>query len=182
MAGCRPTPRPGVKIDPALAMMTPETAVALAGVKMEAIRKTEVYRRHSEALGLDQFSKNTGLDMRTDVWELLVVFEPTGWVAMARGKFSPGFGGQEPRVIEGAPRTFYKGYTVIGNERASTVFVNSSTALAGAGAGVRSLLDRRSASRGIPPCARCCLAHHGDCGRWQGSVRSGSASEARLKA
>ncbi|MDP2999447.1 MAG: hypothetical protein Q8N47_18305 [Bryobacterales bacterium] len=150
-AGCRSTPQPGVKIDPALAMMTPETAVALAGVKMDAIRKTDVYRRHSEALGLDQFSKDTGLDTRTDVWELLVVFEPSGWVAMARGKFSPGFGGLEPRMLEGAPRTFYKGYTIIGNQQASTVFVNSSTALAGAGAAVRSLLDRRSASRGIPP-------------------------------
>jgi len=150
-AGCRSTPPPGVKIDPALAMMTPETAVALAGVKMDAIRKTEVYRRHREALGLDQFSKDTGLDLQTDVWELLVVFEPPGWVAMARGKFSPGFGGLEPRVLEGAPRTSYKGYTIIGNQQASTVFVNSSTALAGAGAAVRSLLDRRAASRGIPP-------------------------------
>ena len=150
-AGCRSTPPPGVKIDPALAMLTPETAVALAGVKMDAVRKTEVYRRHREALGLDRFSKDTGLDLRTDVWELLVVFEPSGWVAMARGKFSPGFGGTEPRVLEGAPRTAYKGYTIIGNDQASTVFVNSSTALAGAGADVRGLLDRRAASRGIPP-------------------------------
>jgi len=150
-AGCRSTPPPGVKIDPALAVMTPETAVALASVKMDAIRKTEVYRRHRDALDWNWFSKDTGLDPRTDVWELLVVFEPSGWVAMARGKFSPGFGGLEPRVLEGAPRTSYKGYTIIGNEQASTVFVNSSTALAGAGAAVRGLLDRRAASRGIPP-------------------------------
>ena len=150
-AGCRPTPPPGVKIDPALAIMTPETAVALAGVKMDAIRKTEVYRRHREALGLDQFSKDTGLDLQTDVWELLVVFESSGWIAMARGKFSPGFGGMEPRVLAGAPRRSYKGYTIIGDEQASTVFVNSSTALAGAGTAVCGLLDRRAASRGIPP-------------------------------
>jgi hypothetical protein len=149
-AGCRGNPQPAVKIDPALALMVPETAVTLAGVKMDALRATEVYRRFQSAPEWNELFAGTGLDVRTDVWELLLVVEPSGTVILARGKFSPGFGGLEPRVLPGAPRARYKGYTVIGDERASTVFVNSTTALAGSGRGVRSILDRRAASRGIP--------------------------------
>ncbi len=150
-AGCRHKPQPGVKIDPALALMVPETAVALAGVKVEAVRTTQFYKRHADEPALSEFSKITGLDLRKDVWELLLVFEPSGSVVMARGKFSPGFGGLEPQVLEGAPRTPYKGYTIIGNEEASTAFLNSSTAVAGTAHAVRGIIDRRSASRGIPP-------------------------------
>jgi len=149
--GCRPKPQAGPKIDPALATMVPETAVGLAGVKIEAVRATEVYKRFAGGLDLSEFSRTTGLDLKTDVWELLFVYEPPGWVVMARGKFSPGFGGLEPRVLEGAPRTPYKGHTIIGDAQASVVFVNSSTAIAGEGGAVRGILDRRSQSRGIPP-------------------------------
>lgn len=151
VAGCQPKPQPGVKIDPALALMVPETAVTLAGVKMDALRASAIYRRYANAPEWNEFFASTGLDVRTDVWELLFVIEPAGTVALARGKFSPGFGGLEPRVLPGAPRTRYKGYTIIGDERASTVFINSTTALAGSGRAVRSILDRRAASRGIPP-------------------------------
>jgi hypothetical protein len=149
--GCRPTPQPGVKIDPALALLAPETAVMLAGVRMDGLRATEVYRRFANAPEWNGWFAGAGLDVRTDVWELLLVREPSGTVILARGKFSPGFGGLEPRALPGAPRARYQGYTIIGDERASTVFLNSSTAVAGSGRGVRSILDRRAASRGIPP-------------------------------
>jgi hypothetical protein len=148
--GCRPKPRPGVPIDPALALLVPETAAALAGVRMEALRATPVYRRYAQAPAWSAFRARTGLDPRTDVWELLFVVEPSATLVLARGRFSPGFGGLEPRLLPGAPRTTYQGYTIIGDERASTVFVNSSTALAGSGSAVRSVLDRRAASCGVP--------------------------------
>lgn len=173
-AGCRPKPQPGVKIDPALALMVPETAVTLAGVKMDVLRATGVYRRYANAPEWSEFFASTGLDVRTDVWELLFVIEPSGTVALARGKFSPGFGGLEPRVLPGAPRTRYKGYTIIGDERASTVFINSTTALAGSGRAVRSILDRRAASRGIPP------AIEGEIRRLAPGAQIWAASAARI--
>lgn len=150
VAGCRPKPRAAVNVDPALAMLVPETAVALAGVKVEAVRATALYKRHEDELIWSAFSKSTGLDLKKDVWEVLVVFEPSAPVVLARGKFSPGFGGLEPQVLPGAPRTPYKSYTIIGGEQAATAFLNSSTAVAGSGQAVRGIIDRRSDSRGIP--------------------------------
>ncbi|MBI4874158.1 MAG: hypothetical protein HY822_05950 [Acidobacteria bacterium] len=152
-AGCGVRPRAGPKIDPALALMTPPSAVALAGVRMDAVRTTGFYQRHVAARALpflDEFAARTGLNPRTEVWEILFVFEPAGSVALVRGKFSSGFGGLEPRILEGAPRTAYKGYTLIGDEHAAIAFVNSSTAVTGPAPAVRAVLDRRAESRGIP--------------------------------
>jgi hypothetical protein len=152
-AACRARTQPGPRVDPALATLTPQTAVALVGVRMDKIRETAIYKRQVAARNLpelDDFARQTGLDPRTDVWELLFVFDGSDWVALARGRFSPGFGGLEPRVLPGAPRRRYGGFTLIGDEQATTAFINSSTAVAGSGGAVRGILDRRSQSAGIP--------------------------------
>ncbi len=152
---CRGRTQAGPRIDPALATMTPETAVALVGVRMDKVRETPIYKRQVAARNLpevEEFARRTGLDPRTDIFELLFVYEEeTGWVSLVRGRFSPDFGGLEPRVLPGAPRRRYAGYTIIGDEQAATAFVNSSTAVAGNARAVRAILDRRNQSRGIPP-------------------------------
>ncbi|MGB9605159.1 MAG: hypothetical protein ACPL88_04685, partial [Bryobacteraceae bacterium] len=78
----------------------------------------------------------------------LVTSDGKHTLALARGKFAPT--GMEPK-LEGARRMPYKGYTLIGDERASLVFMNSTTAAAGPAPALRALIDRRGRSRGVSP-------------------------------
>lgn len=152
LAGCRGTQSGTVRVDPALAMMAPSDTVLLAGARMDKIRETGVYRRfvaERRFATLDAFVRDTGFDPRQDVWEILAAHTGKYPVLLARGKFSP-TGGLEPRLREGAPRRPYKGYTLIGDERASVAFVNSSTAVVGPAPAVRLVLDERGKSSGIP--------------------------------
>jgi hypothetical protein len=126
--------------------------VVLVGVKADALRSTEFYRRFVLSRPqprLDAFVKRTGLDPRQDIWELLIASDGTSMVAMARGKFSPA--GLEPTLSQsGAQRFPYKGYTLIGSEEAAVVFMNASTALAGPASALRATLDRREADNQPP--------------------------------
>lgn len=145
LSGCTPRSSQIVRIDPALATLIPPDAVALVGVKADALRSTEFYRRWVVARPqprLDEFASRTGLDPRKDIWELLIASDGKSAVAMARGKFSPA--GLEPSLAQaGAQRFAYKGYTLVGSEQAAVVFMNASTALAGPAAALRATLDRR---------------------------------------
>lgn len=152
LPACRQGQSGNVKIDPALAMLVPGDTVMLAGAKLEQIRATGTYRKLIEGRPsslMDRFVRETGFDPGKDVWEVLAVSDGKSGMALARGKFSP-TGGLEPKVREGAPRKPYKGYTLIGDEKSSIVFLNSSTAAAGPAAAVRRLIDTRNQSSGIP--------------------------------
>ncbi len=152
LAACAPRASRTVKIDPALATLIPPDAVVLVGVKADALRSTEFYRRFVLSRPqpqLDDFVKRTGLDPRKDIWELLIASDGKTAVAMARGKFSPA--GLEPTLTQsGAQRFPYKGYTLLGSEEAAVVFMNASTALAGPAPALRATLDRREAGNKPP--------------------------------
>jgi hypothetical protein len=68
---------------------------------------------------------------------------------MLRGKFADM--GLEPRVSrEGAQRLGYKGYTMIGDEQMSVLFLNPTTAVASSTQGLRQIIDNRDKTTGIP--------------------------------
>lgn len=142
-----------MRIDPALASLVPPGAVVLAGVRMDAVRKTGVWQKLALPRGeeaLERFRRQTGLDPRQDLWELLAVSDGRDALVMARGKFTP-TGGLEPRIeIPNARRVPYKGLMLIGSEDASVVFTNSSTAVAGPAAALRAWIDHRGGFTGIP--------------------------------
>ena len=152
LAGCAPRASQTVKIDPALATLIPPDALVLAGVKADTLRSTEFYRRFVLSRPqpqLDDFVKQTGLDPRKDIWELLVASDGKSMLAMARGKFSPA--GLEPTLLQGGAKRFsYKGYTLIGSEEAAVVFMNATTALAGPASALRATLDRRETGAAPP--------------------------------
>ena len=147
-AGCRPADTGSVRVDPALASLVPPDAVFLAGVRLDALRATPAYQKWVAARPrplVDEFARETGLDVRKDLWELLLASDGRSTLVMARGKFGPP--GQEPRLgREGARRMPYKGYTLMGNESAALVFMNTSTAVAGPAPALRSLIDQRDRS------------------------------------
>jgi hypothetical protein len=58
----------------------------------------------------------------------------------------------EPRLEKGGAKRFgYKGYNLIGDEKAAVVFISSSTAAMGPTDSLRFLLDQRGTSKGPPP-------------------------------
>ncbi len=150
-SGCARRASQTITIDPALSSLISPDTVMLVGVKADALRSTEFYRRWVAARPqppLDEFARRTGLDPRKDLRELLVASDGKSAVAMARGKFSPS--GLEPALAQAGARRFtYKGYTLTGTETAAVVFLNDSTAVAGPAAALRATLDRRE--RGPAP-------------------------------
>jgi hypothetical protein len=151
LAGCAPKSVVGPKIDPALATLIPEDTTLLVGTRLESLEKTPVYQKYLADRTfpqIEEFSKQTGLDPKKDLWELLFVSDGKNNILLGRGKFA---NEMEPRLEKGGAKRFgYKGYNLIGDEKAAVVFISSTTAAMGATDSLRFLLDQRGASKGPP--------------------------------
>jgi hypothetical protein len=124
----------------------------LAGARMDAVRKTPFYAKYvagSPQPWLDKFVEETGLDPRKDLSELLIASNGKDAVVIARGKFNESDLSAKVEK-EGAQRIPYKGHTLIGNEHGALLFMNSTTAVAGRPAQLRSIVDQFGRSTGIP--------------------------------
>ncbi len=156
LVSCAPQKRTSVFIDPALEMLVPPDTIFILGASVDKIRDTPVYQRLIKNLDLSQlndFTRRTGVDPRKDLWQVISVSNGKTALFMARGKFSTEM---EPRLqSEGAQRIGYKGYTLLGNEQGAVLFMNTSTAVAGATDQLRQLIDRRGqSSNGLPEALR----------------------------
>ena len=122
-------------VDPALLSMVPADSVVLAGIKMEKIRETAAFRKYAASPSfkqpLDNFEKETGIDPRKDLWEILISSNGKGKsLVFGRGTFS-GMG-LEPNIEKpGIERANYKGYMLFVKDDSGVVFLNSSTIAAG---------------------------------------------------
>jgi hypothetical protein len=141
----------GPKIDPALATLIPDDTTLVVGTRLEALERTPVYQKYladRKFPQVEEFAKQTGLDPKKDLWELLFVSDGKNNVLLGRGKFA---NEMEPRLeTEGAKRFGYKGYTLVGNEKTAVVFFSSSTAAIGPTDSLKFLLDQRGTSKGPP--------------------------------
>ena len=152
LIGCGPGVPPHVPVDPALASLVPADTVALAGARIDQLSETPLFaqlvnNRFPEQL--ERLVESTGVDPAEDLWELLAAYNGKSGVLMVRGKFSKS--GMEPRVDwEGSRRMPYRGYPMIGDSKAAVLFVNTTTALLGEPALLRSIIDSREESVGIP--------------------------------
>jgi len=152
LAGCARKSVVGPKIDPALATLIPEDTTLVVGTRLEALERTPVYQKYladRKFPQVEEFAKQTGLDPKKDLWELLFVSDGKNNVLLGRGKFA---NEMEPRLEKGGAKRFgYKGYNLIGDEKRAVVFISSTTAAMGATDSLRFLLDQRGASKGPPP-------------------------------
>ena len=156
LTACQKQQRPaaGPSIDPELTAMVPPDTSILVGANLAALRKTSTYERHFSNMRvprLDEFARETGLDLRKDISETLFCSNgKNNGALLVRGKFSPG--DLESKLEQkGATRTTYKGLTLFGDEHATVAFINSSTALLGPPATLHSIIDvRGSRSAGVP--------------------------------
>ncbi|MGA3189839.1 MAG: hypothetical protein ABSF22_22255 [Bryobacteraceae bacterium] len=157
ISGCARKTSVGPKIDPALATLIPEDTTLLVGTRLEALERTPVYQKYladRKFPQVEEFAKQTGLDPKKDLWELLFVSNGKNNVLLGRGKFA---NEMEPRLEkEGAKRFGYKGYNLVGDEKTAVVFFSASTAAMGATESLRFLLDQRGTSKG-PPAALAAL-------------------------
>ena len=153
LAGCGSAQTGSERIDPALATLVPGGSVFLAGARMDALRATPFYRKwvaNRPSAPLDDLARETGLDVRKDLWEVLVISDGKRTAVLARGKFSAD--GAEPRLDRpGVERTPYKGYTLSGNDQGAVAFMNASVAVAGSLDAVHWIIDERGRSSGPPP-------------------------------
>ena len=141
-----------VRIDPALAALIPNDTRYLADIKLDKLKDSLVYEKHLKdklASRFDEFARNTGLDPRKDLWEILICSDGKRNVMMGRGKFA--IADLEPRLErEGAKRFRYKSYNFFGDEERAGAFINVSTALVGSTDLLKEIVDRNN-NPSIPP-------------------------------
>jgi hypothetical protein len=157
LTACRPSPSPTIVADPALMPLIPADATIIAGFRMTELKQTPVYQRlieGGEVTMLDQFTRETGIDPRKDIWEIVVASNQKASVAFVRGKFTEGGiagSGLEPQLEKQSARRFgYKGYTLTGDERVAVTFLNTSVAVAGPTDEVKRIIDGRNGSSKPP--------------------------------
>jgi len=145
------------RIDPTLEAMVPADTVFAVNANIDAIRETPVYQKLLSRVPLpqlDEFTKQTGLDPRKDLSQILSCSNGTHGLLLARGRFN--IAGLEQKLeARGAKRFEYKNHRLFGNEETAFLFLNTSTAAAGSAAQLRSLIDQGSGGgRGLPPALR----------------------------
>jgi len=149
---CRRDAVKGVYFDPAFAPLIPPDATMLAGVRLEKIRATPLYKKYQDLIPLrllDQFKEETGLDPQRDIWEMVIARTPSDIMVFARGHFT--VGELEPKLDPlGKNRVPYKGYTLVGNEQSAVTFLNPGVAAAGRLASLKAMIDRRNNPAAFP--------------------------------
>lgn len=160
LAACRPERSATIVPDAALMPLVPADTTVLAGFRVEEIKKTAIYRELVEAEKLPQleeFARETGIDPRKDIWEIVVASNGESAITLIRGKFTDGGitdSGKEPELAKKGVRRYpYKGYMLLGDERVVVTFFNTSVAVAGPQEAVKRVIDARDGSQGRPPTA-----------------------------
>jgi hypothetical protein len=142
-----------IHIDPALEALVPSDTLFIMGANIDAIRNTSVYQKHIGVVNLprlNEFSRQTGIDLRKDLSQVLSVSNGKTGVLLARGKFAEG--DLQPRLEkQGAKRFGYKGHDLFGDDRNGVMFLNSTTALAGSTATLKSIIDDGNQPHSLPP-------------------------------
>lgn len=145
------------RVDPALAPLIPHDTTTLIGVRIDNLRKTPAWDKFFPAQGagaLDSLKKQTGIDLSVGAHEAILCSGGKHRVTLIRGKFVDGGitnAGLEPELkLEGAQKLPYKGFSLIGREEQAVTFFNSSVAVAGRAAALRSIIDSRELKNTIP--------------------------------
>ena len=150
LASCARQTLPGPKIDPALVMLIPPDTQTLAGLRLEALEKTDTYKKYLAQQKIpqaDAFAEQTGIDPRKDLWELLFVSNGKDSAVLGHGKFSDE---AEPQLKKNGGKRFgYKGFNFVGDEQSAVLLMSPSVAGIGSTAELKAMVDARE--KGSPP-------------------------------
>ena len=125
-------------------------------IKMEKLVKTAGFAQFAKSgvIGdsLDLIQSQTTYDPRKDIWEVLIVFNGSDYVMLARGQFAPL--GMEPEFKkEGSKRTAYRGQTLISTSGIMLTFMSPSCLAVGTRHSLERLIDAHADKRSGPPAA-----------------------------
>lgn len=155
LAACRRAPTHS-RVDAAIAPLLPGSSVALAGLRIDRLKKTPWFRPFLEGrkpAALRRFEERTGMDLARDVWEVVWSLSASGSVAFLRGKFGGSFG-QEPRFdVPGVAKRNYKTYYVLERDGFAVLFLGAGTAMMGRPADLERIVDNRDREAEQPPLA-----------------------------
>jgi hypothetical protein len=153
LVGCGKAPLAGVSVDSTFRPFLLPATKAVVSVELEKIKTTDIYKRHQQEFNLPQLNamaERTGLDPRRDVGSLLVSWDGSHPLLLARGNFTPENLEKQLRGA-GAEHTAYKAYTLLGNPRESIAFPQAGLAVAGAAVPLRGALDSHAEGNGGVP-------------------------------
>jgi hypothetical protein len=157
LAGCTKAPPPGPRVDPALSSFIPADTVVLAGVRLDALKRTPVYQKHLAQLQIPQidgFAALTGINPTKDLWELLYVSNSQRGAVIGHGMFSDE---GEPKLQKrGDERFAYKGFTLVGGDVNAILLVNQTVLAVGDTDELKAMVDAHERSAG-PPAAMAAL-------------------------
>ena len=152
MTACQSGQRAGAFIDPAFRPLIPPDSQVLAGVRLEKLRSTDLYKKYRAELPLamlNQFKEKTGLDPEHDIREVLVMGSQADMVVLATGHFDAG--GLEAKLDGLAAKPLiYKGHTLAGDDHYAVTILSRGVLAAGSAASLRGLIDRRDQPVEIP--------------------------------
>ena len=150
-------PKQSVRVYPALATSIPADTTILAGLQIEKIKQTRLYKKLVEERNIpaiDRFARATGIDIRKNVYEVVFASNGKDTIVFASGKFamlqsSTGQNTQEllPHTQIQGERMIqmgYKGMTLIGNPNVSACFLNNATMMAGPTEALKRVIDLRA--------------------------------------
>jgi hypothetical protein len=151
--GCRKETVGRVRLDSELTAYIPPKTAVLAGVNLEKLESTALYKRHAGKLdipALNAASERIGLDPRRDLSDVLVAWNPNQTVAISRGRFSAR--AMESKLMSvGAKREQYAGNTLFTNGDASLFFAKDNVLVAAPRERLRAIIDvHREHQTGIP--------------------------------
>jgi len=153
LSACRRQPTHS-RVDAAIAPLLPGASVALAGLRIDRLKKTPWFRPFLEGRKpavLRRFEERTGMDLARDVWEVVWSLSGAGSVAFLRGKFGGAFG-QEPRFdVPGIVKRNYKTYYVLEKDGMAVLFLGSGAAMMGRPADLERIVDSRDREAEQPP-------------------------------
>ncbi|MBL8231222.1 MAG: hypothetical protein JNL98_22200 [Bryobacterales bacterium] len=141
---CSRTSSKGVALDSSIEKLIPGDTVVLAGARVTEVEASPIYKR---IMGdrvfpeLEEFAKQTGLDPRRDLKE--IVFASNGTSALMIARMTVADIPKLESVIEkrGARRMQAGSHTMFGSEEGAVSFVSNSIAIAGKTENLRDLLS-----------------------------------------
>ncbi len=152
LAACKRTSG-GALVDPALSTLVPADTTMLVGIRVEDLTKTSLYKKYLADRSipqLDDFAKQFELDPRKDIWELLFISNGKESALLGRGKFPSEPDKRFPNEMNGATRSNYRGYTLIGDESVALVQIGGTVAGFGQTSALKKILDSRDKTNGPP--------------------------------
>ena len=148
LAGCGGSLTRHGPIDPALAALIPSDAMALAGVRIDQVRATPIYRKLAERNrlpGFNAFRAQSGFDPNQDIRELLLSSDGVSVLALARGTF-------REKPSGNLNTSEYRGYSLYTNDgRDAMAFLTTSLVVGGPSPAVRAAIDQYKSGRDGAP-------------------------------